>query len=315
MTRQTHLMSSSPYSKPVSIEKSSNMRRETKSVSLSPYSTPVLVEKSIDERNMGRQNRSDSVKVLKSRKDVGQSEKKKSKRVRVDDVEGKRKRVMEDEVNLGVKPKKRKVRSRRQKKVKISNKVCKPWKLYIPVGESFLVTHWTSYTNIDTVSILQSKLTDVQLQMFRESCFGYFLDLPRVAIQAQLIRSLIFRELVQDKCDQFYVKLNEECILRFGLREFGVVSGLNCCGNKHIEGNFSGPNKLVDTYFSGFEAVSKKSLIDCFEKKKWQSDEDAVKIAIIYFINIFLMSTQAQKIFISKRGFHLIESGEYVSFP
>ncbi|XP_075106726.1 uncharacterized protein LOC142179627 [Nicotiana tabacum] len=191
----------------------------------------------------------------------------------------------------------------------------KRWKLYIPVGEPFLVTHWISYTNVDIVSVLQSKLTDVQLWMLRESCFGYFLDLPRVAIQTQLIRSLMFRELVQDKCDQFYVKLNDECVLRFGLREFGIVSGLNCCGNEHVKGNFNGPNRLVDTYFSGFEAVSKKSLIDCFETKKCQFDEDSVKIAIIYFINTFLMSTQAQKIYISKRCFHLVESGEYVSFP
>ncbi|XP_009609589.1 uncharacterized protein [Nicotiana tomentosiformis] len=150
--------------------------------------------------------------------------------------------------------------------------------------------------------------------MFRESCFGYFLDLPRIVIQAQLIRSLMFRELVQDKCNQFYVKLNDECILRFGLREFGVVSGLNCCGNEHVEGNFSGPNRLVDTYFSIFEAVSKKSLIDYFEKKIWQSDEDTIIITIIYFINTFLMFTQAQKTFINKRDFHLVESGDYVSF-
>ncbi|OIS97890.1 hypothetical protein A4A49_31500 [Nicotiana attenuata] len=259
------------------------MRRETRSMSLSPHSTPILVEKSIDEQNMQRQNRSDSVKVLESRKDiVGQSEKKKSKRVIMDVDQGKRKRVVEDKVNLGVKPKKSKVQ--KAEKIKIPDKVCK------------------------------SKLTDVQLRMFRESCFGYFLDLPRVAIQAQLIRSLMFRELVQDKCDQFYVKLNDECVLRFGLREFGIVSGITCCGNEHVEGKFSGPNRLVDTYFSGFEVVSKKSLIDYFEKKKWQFDEDAVKIAIIYFIHTFLMSTQAQKTFISKRDFHLVESGEYASF-
>ncbi|XP_019259766.1 PREDICTED: uncharacterized protein LOC109237830 [Nicotiana attenuata] len=244
---------------------------------------------------MRRQNRSDSVKVLESRKDiVGQSEKKKSKRVIMDADQCKRKRVVEDEVNLGVKPKK--TRFRRQKKLKFLTKF--PRKLYILVGEPFSVTHWSSYTNVDIVSVLQSKLTDVQLRMFRESCFGYFLDLPRVAIQAQLIRSLMFRELVQDKCDQFYVKLNDECVLRFGLREFGIVSGLNCCGNEHVEGKFSGPNRLVDTYFSGFEVVSKKSLIDYLEKKKWQSDEDA-----------------AQKTFISKRDIHLVESGEYVSFP
>ncbi|XP_009592691.1 uncharacterized protein [Nicotiana tomentosiformis] len=124
MTRQTHLMRSSPYSKPVSIEKSSNMRRETRLISLSPHSTPVLVDKSIDERNMGRQNHSDNVKVLESRKNVvGQSEKKKSKVVRVDDVEGKRKYVVEDEVNLGVKPKQSKVQ--KAEKVKIPDKVCK----------------------------------------------------------------------------------------------------------------------------------------------------------------------------------------------
>ncbi|XP_070001993.1 uncharacterized protein [Nicotiana sylvestris] len=261
-------------------------------MSLSPHSTPVLVDKSIDEQNMRRQNRSDNVKVLESRKDiVGKSEKKKSKRVIMD----------VDQVCICL--------------FLIRVMYWQPWKLYIPVGESFPVTHWSSYTNVDIVSVLQSKLTDVQLQMFRESCFGYFLDLPRVAIHAQLIRSLMFRELVQDKCDQFYVKLNDEYVLRFCLREFGIVSGLNYCGNEHVEGKFSGPKRLVDTYFFGFEVVSKKSLIDCFEKKKWQSDEDAVKIAIIYFINTFLMSTQAQKTFISKRDFHLVESGEYVSFP
>ncbi|OIT36687.1 hypothetical protein A4A49_01276 [Nicotiana attenuata] len=112
MRRQTRSMSSSPYSKSVSIEKSSNIIRETRSMSLSPHSTPVLVEKSIDEQNMRSQNRSDSVKVLESRKDiVGKSEKKKSKR----------KRVVEDEVNLGVKPKK-KTRFRRQKKLKFLTK-------------------------------------------------------------------------------------------------------------------------------------------------------------------------------------------------
>ncbi|OIT25190.1 hypothetical protein A4A49_39061 [Nicotiana attenuata] len=125
MRRQTRSMSSSPYSKSISIEKSSNMRRETRSMSLSPHSTPVLVEKSIDERNMRRQNRSNSVKVLESRKNVvGQSEKKKSKRVRVDDDQGKRKCVVEDKVNLGVKPKK-KSKVQKAKKVKIPNKVCK----------------------------------------------------------------------------------------------------------------------------------------------------------------------------------------------
>ncbi|XP_019267292.1 PREDICTED: uncharacterized protein LOC109244626 [Nicotiana attenuata] len=121
MRRQTRLMSSSPYSKSVSIEKSSNMRRETRSMSLSPHSTPILVEKSIDEQNMRRKNRSDSVKMLESRKDiVGQSEKKKSKRVIMDADQGKRKRVVEEEVHLGVKQKK--TRFRRQKKLKFLTK-------------------------------------------------------------------------------------------------------------------------------------------------------------------------------------------------
>ncbi|OIT03135.1 hypothetical protein A4A49_16257 [Nicotiana attenuata] len=124
MRRQTRSMSSSPYSKSVSIEKSSNMRRETRSMSLSPHLTPVLVEKLIDEQNMRRQNHSDSVKVLESQNDiVGQSEKKKSKRVIMDRDQGKRKRVVEDEVNLGVKPKKNKVQ--KAEKVKIPDKVCK----------------------------------------------------------------------------------------------------------------------------------------------------------------------------------------------
>ncbi|OIT00101.1 hypothetical protein A4A49_04164 [Nicotiana attenuata] len=83
------------------------MRRETRSMSLYPHSTPVLVEKSIDERNMGRQNRSGSVKVLESRRMLLDNlRKRKSKGLRVDGVEGKRKRTVEDEINLGFKKKK-----------------------------------------------------------------------------------------------------------------------------------------------------------------------------------------------------------------
>ncbi|XP_009596144.1 uncharacterized protein [Nicotiana tomentosiformis] len=60
---------------------------------------------------------------------------------------------------------------------------------------------------------------------------------------------------------------------------------------------------------------SKDDLIDCFRAKRWQSDNDALKISLLYFIYTFLFFTISKRSFVSNRDFFLIESGEYEQFP
>ncbi|XP_060218654.1 uncharacterized protein LOC132645599 isoform X2 [Lycium barbarum] len=189
----------------------------------------------------------------------------------------------------------------------------KTWDFYIPPNKHFH-TRVSSQTNCEVVKLLKSKLDDRQLQIFRGTRFGYFLDLPDVIVQNQLIHSLLLRQVVPENEDELWFKVNGTK-LRFGLAELGIITGLKCCGDADKGYESSGPNRLMDMYFSGLKKVPKPLLVDCFLQKRWRSDEDAVKIAVLYFIHTFLFSTATKKTFITKADFDIVESGDYETFP
>lgn len=58
-----------------------------------------------------------------------------------------------------------------------------------------------------------------QLQMFWDSCFGYFFHLPPIKIQNQL--NILLSGHEKELC----LKLNG-CTLQFGIGEFALITGL-----------------------------------------------------------------------------------------
>ncbi|XP_059302198.1 uncharacterized protein LOC132054159 [Lycium ferocissimum] len=176
-------------------------------------------------------------------------------------------------------------------------------------------THWCSYTNVEAPLEVKDRLNDAQLKLFRESPFGLFLDLPKLNVQPQLIRSLMYAETEHDRDDMFIINLNGK-ELRFGIREFAIVTGLKCGMDSEFVSDPDSPNRLMDMYFNGLTKVPKNDLIELFQdKKKEIGDADAFKIAILYFINTFLFSTESNKAFVPKLHFDLVESGEYMNYP
>ncbi|XP_055817315.1 uncharacterized protein LOC129886586 isoform X2 [Solanum dulcamara] len=267
-------------------------------------STPKSVGKISTERRTRSQ-------TTHSRAGVGtESNSKKSPRAK-GELAGKRKDVNSSAKNI--RSKKRKVDDGQKEEEPPSSSNLKTWDFYIPPNKHFH-TRVSSHTNCDAVTLLKSKLDDRQLQIFRETPFGYFLDLPHVVVQNQLIHSLLLREVVPEREDELWFKVNGTK-LRFGLSELGIITGLRCCGDADKGYESSGTNRLMDMYFSGLEKVPKQSLIDCFLQKRWRSDEDAVKIAVLYFIHTFLFSTANINTFITKADFCIVESGDYETFP
>lgn len=148
--------------------------------------------------------------------------------------------------NIAVKPKKRKRVSTEE--VQCDKHPVKKWDFYVALDTKLSCSRWSSHTNVGVVDELKLKLTDEQIQMFRKTCFGYFLDLPLAVVQNQVIRFVMSRELVQDSEDEFYVKINHSTLC-FGIREFAIISGLRCVGEVNDEGTYSGSNRLKDAYF------------------------------------------------------------------
>ncbi|PHU18128.1 Cysteine-rich receptor-like protein kinase 2 [Capsicum chinense] len=106
----------------------------------------------------------------------------------------------------------------------------------------------------------------------------------------KLIHGMLLRKVLSRRSDEIWIQVNATK-LRFGLSEFTVISGLKSTGDVTLTCNLSQSSCLMDLYFSNQSKVTKLELKKVFLRKKWQSDGDALHIAVLYFIHSFLLST------------------------
>ncbi|KAF3681093.1 hypothetical protein FXO38_01926 [Capsicum annuum] len=119
---------------------------------------------------------------------------------------GKEKISVNDEGDALIPPKKMKKRNRSndgeddaQSSKKKSKKV---WDLVLGPSDHYKC-QLSVHTNCGVVTALKSKLDKKQLDLFNNSCFGYFLSLPNVFPQNQLIHGMLLRELVCERDDDY----------------------------------------------------------------------------------------------------------------
>ncbi|XP_055961020.1 uncharacterized protein LOC126672634 [Mercurialis annua] len=155
------------------------------------------------------------------------------------------------------------------------------WQYAIPVDEWFVAKVQTTL-NHDPILKLKTKLNDVELDLFRKNPFGYFLDMPVFKVQTQVLHFLLLRLLNQPNANELWFNIGG-VRLKFGIDEFALVTGLKCHG-------------------------------DISKLRRWSSPEDGVKIAILYFLDVFLFSSQNVKR-VSIVNLNIIESSECNEFP
>ncbi|XP_050221380.1 uncharacterized protein LOC126671639 [Mercurialis annua] len=79
--------------------------------------------------------------------------------------------------------------------------------------------------------------------------------------------------------------------LKFGLKEFALISGLRCTADSNKFSYKLDSNRLLEKYFKGLNQVSKQTLSDCFKSRRWDCDEDDFKIAFLHFLHNFLLAS------------------------
>ncbi|XP_060195253.1 uncharacterized protein LOC132624503 [Lycium barbarum] len=143
------------------------------------------------------------------------------------------------------------------------------------------------YTNVNVMQDIRGKLTDPQMDMFRNSCFGKYLRMQQLDVQAQIFRCFMVKELRGSTYRCFTFEINGK-VLRFGLREFALITGLDCVSdeNDFVYDN-SKPNRLMVEYFGRNQEnqlpVKRHELIECFNKTVWDDKgDDAVKMTILF---------------------------------
>ncbi|XP_070024914.1 uncharacterized protein [Nicotiana sylvestris] len=126
----------------------------------------------------------------------------------------------------------------------------------------------------------------------------------------RIMHHLLIREVHHEVKNEIRFVVNDSR-LRFGLGEFALVTGLKCKGDTSIES--IAENRLISKYFET-ASMTFAQLAECFKKKKWETDDDALKIAVLYFVNNFLLSQLKTKV-ISRSYIDLVECGDFNSYP
>ncbi|PHU20207.1 hypothetical protein BC332_11358 [Capsicum chinense] len=173
------------------------------------------------------------------------------------------------------------------------------------------------HTVNDIEDRIKTMLTKSQYKMFcTTSIFSFFMKKKDCVVQAQLWRCIMSLETRESSTSAIVIRA-KGTILHFTIREFALVTSLNCATNKdEFLFDEERPKRIIDQYFDGESFVQKKDLYAVVFDKIWgnDNDEDALKFANLYFIHAFLLSS-VDTVAIPHLHFDLVESGHYSDYP
>ncbi|KAG5591914.1 hypothetical protein H5410_042428 [Solanum commersonii] len=122
------------------------------------------------------------------------------------------------------------------------------------------------------------------------------------------------QELKHTPDDVLAIEINNKKLF-FGLREFGIVTGLNCVSDGTPINVPDSKCSLLSSYFPEKITIAKSHLRALFLSKKFLDDDSDVSLAVLFFINDFLFSYEDNEYQISNRDFYLVESGQFNLYP
>lgn len=102
-------------------------------------------------------------------------------------------------------------------------------------------------------------------------------------------------------------------LLRFGLKQFVIVSGLKVIGNLEMPTFKERHHRRMRTYFPHNTAIIKLYLIEVIKVQHWNNVEDTIKLVILYMIQNFINTTKAE-MKITKNAFVFVNSKKYVEY-
>ncbi|KAM6595906.1 hypothetical protein CsatA_006430 [Cannabis sativa] len=184
---------------------------------------------------------------------------------------------------------------------------------YIYDQKNLFIAKAFSTATFQVIENIKSCLSPEQLEMFSKTCFGHFLKLPDFKVQPQVFHGLLLREVQQPNDAELWVMIRG-VRLRFSIEEFALITGLDCEGDCSVLDFKQDVNSLSEKYWPTSSSITKESVRECFTTTRWgDSDEDAVKLAVLYFVEWFLLSGTKHKN-VPRSILDVVDSGRYNEF-
>ncbi|GER26397.1 hypothetical protein STAS_02047 [Striga asiatica] len=170
-----------------------------------------------------------------------------------------------------------------------------------------------NFNRYETIQTIRNMSTESQLEMLKKSCFGKFFELPFGIVQSQLVHLVLLRQVFQKNSEELWVDLCGK-IMKFGIGEFSVLTGLKCVGNASKLLYQSTEDGLFNKFFASggrftWEAIRLKFISRC-----WSNDSEAVKLAILHFLANYLMGNELSVGF-DRNYVAIIDSEDCYDYP
>ncbi|KAH0750537.1 hypothetical protein KY290_029769 [Solanum tuberosum] len=138
--------------------------------------------------------------------------------------------------------------------------------------------------NTNFIRDLVLSIGDEGIQLFKDTIFGPYLNIPKCNYQGQITKCLLLLEVEQNNpAGELHIRHAKGNILNFSIKELAIITGLKCIGNsKDFTYPDSKRSRLVQRYFPGPNYnVNKQRLVDRFIMGGWDNIDDALQMAII----------------------------------
>ncbi|KAK0590188.1 hypothetical protein LWI29_023734 [Acer saccharum] len=154
----------------------------------------------------------------------------------------------------------------------------------------------SGHCNWESIKLIKSHLTPTQLELFKATCFGHFLDVNDMVLSGQFCHHILLREChVKNSNDNAFSLWYHvgNGLIRFSPVEFYLVSGLAFAEYSESTSElFKRKNsRLRRTYFQG-STVKVKMIVDWFRNLGPNNkicDDDVVKLALILLLEMTLV--------------------------
>ncbi|XP_019255039.1 PREDICTED: uncharacterized protein LOC109233614 [Nicotiana attenuata] len=148
---------------------------------------------------------------------------------------------------------------------------------------------------------IKKNLSNSQWKKLRDGIFGNFFRLQSVKFCGKLIHCILLSEIVNNDPDSMTFKVFDREI-KFTRDAFHVITGLKCYSSLDIKGLHEKENRLSKVYFTGKDRIELGDLFSFISSHPHGtsssfvgSNDDAVKLATVYFVESVLMGKRKNR--------------------
>ncbi|XP_070022522.1 uncharacterized protein [Nicotiana sylvestris] len=149
--------------------------------------------------------------------------------------------------------------------------------------------------------IIKSFLSNGQWKKLRENIFGNFFRLQSVKFSGKLMHCVLLSEIVSNEPDSMTFKVFDRDI-KFTRDAFHIITGLKSYSSLDMKGLNEKENRLLRVYFPGKDKIELADLYSFISSRPHGttssfagSDDDALKLATLYFVESVLMGKRKNR--------------------